>query len=252
MAKTREEKVAELTALRSTIEEQVREYNEARQEGQPTAELDEKIKENITEYTSIARDICFCDCAETDDPMLTAVKTLSYEVIGVKDTKKGDEKIPVREVVNKEKRIELFKLNKHVKDGIGKDWKWAHMIERMTKLYTVQKAKELCKSKETLARTLREIDDSNAMKKLADDVEMGKNPVSNTNLLKTLTAIVQAMLGEEYKATSHDVRFLKETFAKKSNQNLRIKCSNAKGLCDTILQICHSIVTGEDYGVEGF
>lgn len=69
------------------------------------------MTEKINEYTATVRDMCFEDCKATPDPMLTAVKTLSYITIGVKDEKKGDDKVPVRSVIEKERAIDLFKLD---------------------------------------------------------------------------------------------------------------------------------------------
>ena len=52
--------------------------------------------------------------------MLTAVQTLSYVTIGVKDEQKGDDKVPVRSIVDKERQIDLLKLHKYC-GSIGAD-----------------------------------------------------------------------------------------------------------------------------------
>ena len=45
--------------------------------------------------------MCIRDsCKNTDNPMLTAVTTLSFVTIGVKDEQKGDDKVPVRAIVD--------------------------------------------------------------------------------------------------------------------------------------------------------
>ncbi len=56
--------------------------------------------------------------------MFTAVTTLSFVTIGVKDEQKGDDKVPVRAIVDKERQIDLLKLHKYCgsigADGIGR------------------------------------------------------------------------------------------------------------------------------------
>lgn len=110
---TREENTAKLAQLRSEAEALIKDYNEAIQNGkyEDATKADNAATEKINEYTATVRDMCFEDCKNSDDPMLTAVKTLSFVTIGVKDEKKGDDKVPVRSIVDKERQIDLLKLD---------------------------------------------------------------------------------------------------------------------------------------------
>ena len=142
---TRAEKENRLQVLKALAEEKVKAYNEAMQDGKfdEVSKLDTEITDTVNEYTSIVRDMCFEDCAASDDPMMAAVTALSFMTIGVKDTKKGDEKLPVREVIEKERQIDLLKLHKFVDGGIGHNKEWVYMIEKFNLLMTCQKAKDL-------------------------------------------------------------------------------------------------------------
>ena len=242
---TRAEKEAKLKELRATVDEKVKAYNEAMQDGKfdDVQKLDTEITDSVNEYTSIVRDMCFEDCAASDDPMMAAVTALSFMTIGVKDTKKGDEKLPVREVIEKERQIDLLKLHKFVEGGIGHNKEWAYMIEKFNLLMTCQKAKDL-----GIDPTV--INDSYAMSEIAKGYDLGKNPASKTNLLKTLTAIVQAMVGEEYKPVSHDVNFLLSVYSRKSRKALTVTCANHKYMRGYVMEICHRIVTGKTYEVD--
>lgn len=242
---TRAEKEAKLKELRATVDEKVKAYNEAMQDGKfdDVQKLDTEITDSVNEYTSIVRDMCFEDCAASDDPMMTAVTLLSFMTIGVKDTKKGDEKLPVREVIEKERQIDLLKLHKFVDGGIGHNKEWAYMIEKFNLLMTCQKAKDL-------GIDPTAINDSYAMSEIAKGYDLGKNPASKTNLLKTLTAIVQAMVGEEYKPVSHDVNFLLSVYSRKSRKALTVTCANHKYMRGYVMEICHRIVTGKTYEVD--
>lgn len=242
---TRAEKEAKLKELRATVEEKVKAYNEAMQDGKfdDVQKLDTETTDSVNEYTSIVRDMCFEDCAASDDPMMAAVTALSFMTIGVKDTKKGDEKLPVREVIEKERQIDLLKLHKFVEGGIGHNKEWAYMIEKFNLLMTCQKAKDL-------GIDPTAINDSYAMSEIAKGYDLGKNPASKTNLLKTLTAIVQAMVGEEYKPVSHDVNFLLSVYSRKSRKALTVTCANHKYMRGYVMEICHRIVTGKTYEVD--
>lgn len=242
---TRAEKETKLQELKATVEAKVIAYNSAMLESKfdEASKLDGEITESVNEYTAIARDICFEDCAATADPMIEAVTRLSFMTIAVKDSKKGDDKVPVREVIERERQIDLLKLHKYVDGGIGKDKNWVYMIEKLNLLMTCQKARDL-------GIDPKDINDSYAMSEIAKGYDLGKNPASKTNILKTLTAIVAAMIGEEYKPVSHDVNFLLSVYSRKSRKALTVTCANHKYMRGYVMEICHRIVTGKAYEVD--
>lgn len=241
---TREENTAKLATLRSEAEALVKEYNEAIQTGkfEEASKVDGKLTEKVNEYTATVRDMCFEDCKNTANPMLTAVTTLSYVTIGTKDEQKGDDKVPVRSVVDKERPIDLFKLDKYC-GGIGADKNWLHIAQKMNLLLTAQKATDL-------GLDPKAVHDSYAMSEIAREFDMGKNPTSKTNLLRTLQTVITAMLGEGYKATSHDVNFLLSVYSKKNRKALTVTCANHRYFRNYMAEICHRIVTGKAYELD--
>ena len=241
---TREENTAKLATLRSEAEALVKEYNEAIQTGkfEEASKVDAKLTEKVNEYTATVRDMCFEDCKNTANPMLTAVTTLSYVTIGTKDEQKGDDKVPVRSIVDKERPIDLFKLDKYC-GGIGADKNWLHIAQKMNLLLTAQKATDL-------GLDPKAVHDSYAMSEIAREFDMGKNPASKTNLLRTLQTVITAMLGEGYKATSHDVNFLLSVYSKKNRKALTVTCANHRYFRNYMAEICHRIVTGKAYELD--
>lgn len=242
---TRAENEAKLVELKGAAEELVKKYNEAIQNGkfEDASKIDESITQTVNEYTATVRDMCFEDCKATDDPMLTAVQRLSFMTIGVKDEKKGDDKVPVRIIVEKERAIDLLKLNKYC-GGIGHDEKWPHVTQKLNFVMTAQKAIDL-------GIDPKRVNDSYAMSEVAREYDLGKNPASKTNLLKSLQTIITAMLGEGYKPTSHDVNYLLSIYAKKSRKALTVTCANHRYFVNYLAEICHRIVTpGAAYDVE--
>lgn len=241
---TREEGMAKLAELKSSVEEQVKVFNDAVQNGrfEESTKADKAMTDTINEYTATVRDMCFEECKATDDPMLAAVKTLSYVTIGVKDEQKGDDKVPVRTIVDKERQIDLFKLHKFC-GTIGADENWLHAAQKMNLLLTAQKAKDL-------GLDPKAVNDSYAMSEIAREFDMGKNPTSKTNLLRTLQVVITAMLGEGYKATSHDVNFLMSVYSRKNRKALTVTCANHRYFRNYLAEICHRIVTGKTYELD--
>lgn len=241
---TREENIAKLAQLRSECESLAIAFNEANQGNKyaEAAKANDEIAEKVNEYTSIARELCFAECKATEDPMLEAVKRLSFTTIGIEDKKDEGETLPTRRVIEKSRAIDLAKLDKYC-GGIGHDENWLHIAQKMNFLLTAQVCKDL-------GVDPKEVNDSYSMSEIAREFDMGKNPTSKTNLLKTLQTVINAMIGGEYKATSHDVNFLLAIYAKKNRKALSVTCANHKYFRNYVAEICHRIVLGKTYEVD--
>ena len=243
--KTRTEMRSQLAKLREEVEELVKQFNGVNQEKKydEADKLDAEIAEKIGEYTHIVRTLCFEKCKETEDPMLTAVKMLEFKTIGVRDFTVGeDSKIPVREVIEKERRIDLLKLDSFC-GGIGHDKQWNHMVQKLNFLFTVKKCIDL-------GVDPKQVNDSYAMSEIAKQINLGKTPTSKTQILKTVNKVLAAMIGEGYKADSHDVNYLLDVYSKKSRKALTITTANHRFMRNYLAEICHRVVTGASYNVE--
>lgn len=58
------------------------------------------------------------------------------------------------------------------------------------------------------------------------------------------------MLGDDYKATSHDVNFLLSVYSKKNRKALVVSCANHRNFRSYIAEVCHRIVTDKAYELE--
>ena len=236
---------ADLTTMKEQAIELVRAYNEAYQsEDYKTAkELEEKIEKAVNEYTATVRTACFQTCKESADPMLTAIKMLYFTTIAVKDERVGeDNKILVKSIIDRDKQIDLIALDKYC-GGIGKEPNWKHVIQKFNYIMTADRCKEL-------GIDPKEVNDSYLMSEIARDYDLGKNPASKTNLLKTLNLIVKAMIGDEYKALSHDVAFLSMVYSRKNRKALTVSMANHSQLTKYLAEVCHRVVTGKQYNAD--
>lgn len=232
--------------MREKVESLVKDFNDKLQNGdyENAAKVNKEIEENVNEYTAMCRKECFDYLAGTENPMIEAVKMLSYPTIRIKDTKQGEEKIPVRIVEDIERAIDLLKLHKHVGgDGIGAAKNWVNMAEKFNLLMTAQKAVDL-------GIDPKLVHDSYAMSEISKEIDMGKTPTSKTNILKTLNMVIAAMIGEEYKAKSHDVNFLLSIYSRKNRKALTVSCANHKYMRQYLAEICHRIILDKSYEIE--
>lgn len=246
---TKAEMTSKLEETKKELEAKVTAYNSFMMESKldDAIKADAEIQELKNQCVAYARDICFVECAEAEDPMMEAIRRLEFDTVAIKDVKSKDEKFAVREIQIRPRQIDLLKLHMFIKgenkEGIGKDKNWNLIIEKFNLLMTCKVAKEI-------EADVTNINDSYAMSKLARDIDLGKNPCSNTNMLKTLTAVVQAMIGEEFKPVSHDVKFIERAYVRKSRKALTVTCANHNQMRGLVMEVCHRIVTGKAYDVE--
>lgn len=241
---TREEMKAKMAEYLATAEEGVKEYNDLLLEGKYDAKVEEKFNDAISDYTSMAQVIAFSECVESGDPMKEACIRLSFETIRAKNEPiEEGSKIKKKVIEPTEKRIDLKRLQKFCDGKLGVDSNWVYALEKLNFLLTAHRAKEL-------GDDPKQIRDCYAMADISREYDLGKNPASNTNLLKTITGIVQQMIGEEFKPNSHDVKFLLFTYSKKGREALKVSCANHKQMRELAQEICHRILVDGKYAVD--
>lgn len=267
---TREDYVSKQSTLLASIRSKVQDFNEAYGDKRfdEATTINAAIEKDVDEYNSIAQMLCFDDCAKAEDPMKSAILTLHFPVIGIKDTTIGEDvKVLKRIIVGdpeaddatpKYKQIDLLKLQKYVKDrtgnGIGHEANWNNQVERLNLLFALDCAVEIGKGQEFI----NEMSDCYAVKDASRGIDLGvKNPkagtpISNTGLLKAVKAVVTAMIGEEFggKVLTHDVRFLKIVSAKKSRKELAVQCANHRYMRGYLMEVCNRIMTDGVYDVD--
>lgn len=247
-----------MVKLYNEVDELVKEYNEVSAPNDDNVitadamkrmrDIENEVDERVKEYANLAKLEGLSRFSKLDNPLFELVKELTYEVIRIKDENVEDSDIKVRTITKVDKPYDPADLVKYCKDRkittpVGVDKAWPAMIERFNCAMTAKKA-------EDLGLNPKEVNDSINMSKVAAEISLGKNPCSNTQMLKTLQSIVTAMLGEEYKAVSHDVNYLKTIYAKKSRKALTVTASNVKQMRCYITEICHRLITGKHYEVE--
>lgn len=236
-----EEKLAEIKANAEGLAEL---YNKQMLESKfdDASKTDAEMKKAVDEYAQIQMDDVFMHCRASEDPMYEACRILRYPVIKIKDGTVEGSELKRREIVDAEKQIDLAKLHKFC-NGIGHDQKWIYKLEKFNMLLTAQVASNL-------GIDPKQVHDSYAMNAISKEIDLGKNPTSNTNLLKTLTSIIHDMIGEEYKPISRDVKYLQYIYGKKGKSALTVVCANHRYMRNYVQEICHRLITDKAYTVD--
>ena len=205
-------------------------------------DIEEDLDTIIAEYAKISKAACYKAASESGDPLRYAVLEFFYPVIKVKETVNKDTDTVIREIVDASKPIDLGDLHKRL-EGIGADPKWIYACEKFNFYLTLRAAERVGAKVNSDAFALQEI---------SKEISLGKTPCSNTQLLKTLQKLIDMMLGEGYKAVSHDVHYLVDCYAndnKKSKTGITL--ANHKTLRNYMKKICYRILTnGTGYDVE--
>lgn len=227
----------------------VKEYNDKKNNG-ASSEVLEKIEERINDYVKKCNKAScmksFEEFKNSDDPLYTALMALTYKTVKVsnKSYKNAlDETIRYKAVDDTDSPIDLELLWIYCDKNIGVNSQWVYMCHKLNLLMT-------CKTAEDIGVDVREINDSFAMNAIAKDIDLGETPCSKTNMLKTLNSIVQAMIGEKFKCTSHDVNYLLRVYSKKGRKALTVTTSNNRQLITIVCEICHRLLTDGEYAVE--
>lgn len=201
----------------------------------------------VNRYTNQARNKAFDECKSAEDPMIHAMWLSTFDTLRVKETADPKTKEITRSIEDITKDIDLIALNKYVEGGIGANKNWEHYLQKLNFLLAIKVGEKIDDPKWSDKDKLKEISSSFAMSEIARDFEMGKNPVSNTQMLKTLTSMVQYMVGDSYKATSHDVAWLEQGYARKDRKRRTLQLPNHKTFTMLMSNVCEHIVTGRPY-----
>ena len=211
---------------------------------------DKNLDDAIAKYNEVAKKACFATCRDAEKPMHHAILTYYWEGIRVKEKKDNDTGGIERNIETALKPIDLGELRKFMNNELGANTSWLYTAEKLNFYLTYRAADRMGAS--AVKKLLESKTDCFQMNKLAREIDMGKTPCSNTNLLKTLQRVVTEMLGEGYNVTSHDVNYLVDCY---SNDNKKSKtaitAANHRTLRNYLKKICYRVLTnGAGYDAE--
>lgn len=206
---TMEERAAKIAEAKNEAQKLAEQYNEEMQSNNLEAATitDGKLAEKIKEYNSLSKTQCFVECkANADGPLLAAIKKLYYPIIKKKDEKIPETVLKKRVIVEMNAVIDIKALHEYCDKKTGVDPAWVDMAD---KLY----AELVADVGDKVGFDASVIWDTINVRKAVMAVDLGKNPVSQTHLIKTMNAISMAMVGEGFKFRKEDANKVREIFA---------------------------------------
>ena len=211
MKKTTEKKaLRNIADIRADLETRANAYNAAINADDTKAaeleKLDNETSELEKEYTRAAFHATALELLDNPAPMLAAATALTFETLKHKD-KEDENGIKSREIVTAERPLDFVALESFfVERGkkFGAESAWGYKDAAFNRLLCMRTAQSIGADVKTVAEKF-------ATPTQARDINLGKTPTSNTQLLKQLQMIIDSMLyaegekGNIYKANSHDV-----------------------------------------------
>ena len=236
-----------------TIAEELLILRESAEKTDERNDWDAKLEKAVGYYTALSKAECYAAAKSSGDPMLYACKTRWFDTIKVKPTKDKDNKdVVLWSIEDSHRNIDLIDLdtNNKAAGGIGRSIElngkltnWKYVVEYLHALLIYR----------AFERSGKPIPmDSINMHDIARAINMGKTPLSNTNIARTFQYGISAMLGDEYKINAKDIHVLLDTFAKVSKKTKAgISLASKSGFYDHMAAVCHRIITGAaSYDVE--
>ena len=239
-----------LKQIMTEIEQGVAAYNDAVKKNDMKAAnvAEQMLKASEAEYLEHKQHEVFCALKAQEKPMLAAVRQYSFPVVKHRAVKEGGVVLGI-ELIERERQIDLVKLSKFCE----LDTTWALKVELFGQLLCMRSAKELNMS----AAEVRQIANTYYMSELARKEKLGETPMSNTQVVKALQAVIDSFLFEAggnganiYKVNNYDANYLLMCYTKRGKGMLSVQVAKAGFVHSLILDVCHRIVTGKVYNLE--
>lgn len=226
------------TELLAAYEAKIAEVNQACAK---KADVEGRLAELVNiekEYKQIRESEVFAGLADTHQAIvLHHFNTISHKRLSEEGVMTGVEK--------SEKRVQIdLKKFCEVK---GLDLGWFYELQALNKRLTLKVAQSVG----VTAQEMRKINDSYNMEKLAREIELGKTPTSNTQIVAHMQKVLDMLSPGEGKVNGYDLGYVLSCYTKRNNKaTLRVQCSKHTMLLSLMGDVFYRIATGGVYGVD--
>lgn len=226
--------------LLKDYEAKIAEVNQACAKG-TNADVEGKLAELVNiekEYRSLRESEVFAGLLDTHQ----AIELHHFTTIGHKKTTDEGRMTGV-EKAERTVQIDLKKFCE-VK---GFDLGWFYELQALNKRLTLRVAETVG----VTAAEMKRIDDSYNMDKLASEIQLGKTPTSDTQVVKHMQRVLDMLSPGEGKVNGHDLGYVMSCYTKRNNRAaLRVQCSKHTILMSLMGDVFYRIVTKGVYGVD--
>lgn len=226
--------------LLKDYEAKIAEVNQACAKG-TNADVEGKLAELVNiekEYRSLRESEVFAGLLDTHQ----AIELHHFTTIGHKKTTDEGRMTGV-EKAERTVQIDLKKFCE-VK---GFDLGWFYELQALNKRLTLRVAETIG----VTAAEMKRIDDSYNMDKLASEIQLGKTPTSDTQVVKHMQRVLDMLSPGEGKVNGHDLGYVMSCYTKRNNRAaLRVQCSKHTLLMSLMGDVFYRIATKGVYGVD--
>lgn len=205
-------------------------------------EADENLTRELKAYKQAACDATMYRLKNSENPILEAVKQLTYEVFRAKTVKDDNGNDCGIELVVSEARIDLVKVCEYC----NLPTVWKYKVEKLALLLALRAAKEL----KIPASEIKVMGYKFKMNELARKEEMGETPSSNTQIVKAIQSIMDEVFPGMGKANSHDAAYMWMASTRAGREAKCIKVADAKMAHRLFADVANRIVTDGRYTVD--
>ena len=204
-----------------------------------------EVENAINALTQVEKDLhkiiekeVFAECKSTHDAILKR----SFVVPSHKAIREEGKLVRV-EKSDKEVMIDLKAYCEYHNFPV----EWWYELQALNKRLTVKVARSLGVG----PTELRKINDSYTMDELARQIELGKTPDSNSQVVSHMQKVLDLLDKGCGKVNNYDLAYTMSTYTKRSSKKaLSVMCSKHTALQVILLDVFHRVATGKAYDVD--
>lgn len=254
---------------RAKMEELAKAYGDALHEEKVDATKLVTIENSLKELKAGAShdraEEIISDSLRYSNPVVECARNLEYTYPTYRFTR-ADGIVTGIEIVDTTADVKVSSLIKRILDMTGKkDCPFektgivanGHAFEYRAEKLAFLLAQKVAGGLEIPKDRMKALEDTYKMSAEARKVDLGKDPFSNRQMVKTLQSIIDLMVfvpneaGENtIKATTKDFKFLTEIFTRAGKMVGHVKVLRGRQMAQYIFHIVHMIVTGKAYDVD--
>ena len=229
--------------IREKLEAAVSDYNKAilAKDFNAKNEAETNVKGYVAEYKKAKQDSVLYQLSQEAEPMVAAVKMLTYPILRAKSVKEDGIETGM-ELVDSEARINLVKVAERCKLPTA----WQYKVEKLGLLLSLRAAKELGVS----ARELKSMTKDYRMNDLARKVEMGETPDSNSQIVGMIQTVMDEVFPGKGKANSHDAAYMWMAATRAGREAKTIRVCDARLAHNLFADVANRIITKSKYDVD--
>lgn len=200
--------------------------------------LVDELKTIESEYKSVLQKEIFNALPDTHE----AIIRHDFQTISHSKVKDDDGIVTGLEECSKTCQIDL----KSYCDFKGFDTAWYHELQAFNKRLVLRKGLELGWS----TKEVKALNDSYSMSKLAEAVDLGQTPHSDTQCIKHMQRILDMLDPGCGKINGHDLAFILSCQTSKGKKALSVSCVKHTALNKLMGDVFYRVATGGEYEVE--